>query len=403
MNRHPRVLISGWYGHGNLGDEAVLAGIVQASHQTAPELALSALTVAPAETAQIAGVRGVQRRGSFRGSTRLLEGAAVLRHQLFALGGGGLLKDYGSGPGNCHIWLRPMRQAQRLRKPTMTYALGIDEIRFPESQQIVRETLEQCELVTVRDPGSLRALREIGLTREVVVTADPALLLGQPVLAQPSRRPRISITLRHWFSRGSAIENATEVERLHRELARACDALIEHHNADIHFVPFRTARGDDDREIAREVVRAMRHGDAVTPWDVSPPLAGAVAHYQQVDFVIGMRLHASILAASCGVPFIAIDYMPKVRNFVEHAGMPDALIDTAMAAEPGAVSSAIEAAFTQRQATRAHLAQRIPLLKELALLNGALLANLALADHVGARESLRSCGQIASVLGVSHA
>jgi len=37
-------------------------------------------------------------------------------------------------------------------------------------------------------------------------------------------------------------------------------------------------------------------------------------------FVIGMRLHALVLAAHCGVPFIALDYAPKVVEFATLAG-----------------------------------------------------------------------------------
>jgi polysaccharide pyruvyl transferase WcaK-like protein len=42
-----------------------------------------------------------------------------------------------------------------------------------------------------------------------------------------------------------------------------------------------------------------------------------------LDLVIGMRLHALILAASCGVRAIAAAYDPKVTGFMAELGQAD--------------------------------------------------------------------------------
>jgi polysaccharide pyruvyl transferase WcaK-like protein len=44
------------------------------------------------------------------------------------------------------------------------------------------------------------------------------------------------------------------------------------------------------------------------------------------DLVVGERLHASVLAAACGVPFVAVEYRPKVRDFARSVGMEQAVV-----------------------------------------------------------------------------
>ncbi|WP_045234632.1 polysaccharide pyruvyl transferase family protein, partial [Deinococcus pimensis] len=43
---------------------------------------------------------------------------------------------------------------------------------------------------------------------------------------------------------------------------------------------------------------------------------------RSAGFVVGVRLHAVILAAAAGVPFAGVSYDPKVRGFCEDAGAP---------------------------------------------------------------------------------
>jgi polysaccharide pyruvyl transferase WcaK-like protein len=38
------------------------------------------------------------------------------------------------------------------------------------------------------------------------------------------------------------------------------------------------------------------------------------------DVVVSVKLHAAVLAAAAGVPFVAVEYRPKVRDFAESVG-----------------------------------------------------------------------------------
>jgi len=47
-----------------------------------------------------------------------------------------------------------------------------------------------------------------------------------------------------------------------------------------------------------------------------------VSHINNLDILITMRYHAGLVAAKCGVPFLALSYDPKVKNLAKTASMP---------------------------------------------------------------------------------
>src|SRR4051812_32399853 len=165
-------LVGGWYGNGNVGDEAILAGMVAAVRAVDPSHSLTAFSAAPHETRASLPIRATRRAFSMRGSQLLAELMTVPRYHLYALGGGGLIKDIGRRFGNARRWLIPLRAAQVLRRRTMMYAIGVEWVH-DRSRHLIRRAAERCDLVTVRDRDSYRRLRAMGVETPIVVTADP--------------------------------------------------------------------------------------------------------------------------------------------------------------------------------------------------------------------------------------
>jgi Polysaccharide pyruvyl transferase len=163
-----RVGISGSYGGLNLGDEAILESMVTQLRKTLP-VEITVFTRDAEDT---------RRRHNVEHAllVRTLSREEVLPHikalDLFLLGGGGILFDHW-----VKLFLREAVLAQELGIPVFVYAVSAGPLSEPTAVRAVRTCLEKAVGVTVRDASTLHRLEEIGVKREIMLTADPAFLL----------------------------------------------------------------------------------------------------------------------------------------------------------------------------------------------------------------------------------
>jgi polysaccharide pyruvyl transferase CsaB len=372
-----RVLISGWYGNGNLGDEALLAGMLRAIAAADPAIEPVVFSDDPPRTAREHRVRTRSRDNRSHRRRLASEARALPRYDALAIGGGGLIKDFGDRPGNVHAWLRPGIVASLMRRPASWYAIGVDEIRHEESRAVVRRAAARTRLITVRDAGSARALAALDVEQEPVVTADPAVLTVAPDQGwRAGERPLVTVCPRRWKSTGAGVDRPDLEERVLSELADALDALVERHDARIRFVPFRSVAGDDDAEVCAALARLMTRSEeaSVVPLPGSPEAAGELIARSQL--VVGTRLHSLILAAAAAVPSFGLEYMPKIRFFAERVGAGRRTAGLEQAAAPGHLTRELDAALEERGAERARLEPVSGLLSRLGRLDGKLLSAL---------------------------
>ena len=167
-----RFAVSGYYGCGNAGDEAVLAGIAASfARQAGGLVRLTVLSQNPDVTTRLHGLEAVDRMN-------MAQVRAILRDSdLLLSGGGSLLQDTTSARSLLYyLWIA--RMARRAGKPVMFYAQGMGPLHRPISRLLVRLTANRAAFLTVRDEPSAQLLKAIGVTNpRLEVTADPAFAL----------------------------------------------------------------------------------------------------------------------------------------------------------------------------------------------------------------------------------
>ncbi len=350
-----RLLLSGYYGFGNTGDEAILAATVAALRRRLPSAGLTVLSADPPATAAAYGVRAARR---WHLPTIWRE---IGRTDLLLQGGGGLIQDSTSRLSPLY-YLGLLILARLRRKPFVIYAQGVGPLRSGLVRWLTGRVFDCAAAITVRDEASAALLRQLGVRREIAVTADAAALLeaadaeavAQFLPAAPSG-PLVGLALREAPGGERLVEGAIRAARRLRQVAGAQCLVLPFH-----------AR--DDGPLAERVAEAV--GGRVVTGATPAEWLGIIA---RLDFVLSMRLHAGIFAAMTGVPFVSLPYDPKVAAFAESVGAPRVSAD----ADPEDVASVVERAWATREAgagTRREAAER---LRARAQANVELVAELA--------------------------
>ena len=357
-----RFLISGYYGFGNLGDEALLEVIVKRLRARWPASAVDVLSADPAATARAYGVEATPRMDLGRVRT------AIGRADLVLSGGGGLLQNVTSLRSLLYYG-GVIRSAIRAGKPTMVFAQSIGPLDF-WGRAVVRTFCKGLAAATVRDERSRALLGSLLPGTPVERAADPVFLIEpetQPFdLASEGLgdddAPLAIVSVRKWHG-----ADATA-----RTMAAVVDRLAGTHGARVAFLPL---GGPPDAEVATTIIRRCASTPVLLP---DYPLGQAVQVVARASLVVGMRLHALIIAARLGVPFLAIPYDPKVSALLEDLRYPAAPLfvpgEPAPAAD--ALAARIDDAWQRRDELAAHLRSVRPEIERLAERNFDVLGEL---------------------------
>ena len=315
----------GWYGSGNLGDEAILIGVRNIFEKALPEAKIKALSIDPERTESVCHVDAVRLespRSLIRNRGRYLE---LFREAKACLVTGGTpFYDYGHISRVIHMGLPVLNE-----KKLVCFGVGSKRIKTLKGREITRVLLRNSHLISTRDQASKDILSKIIRTPEttlnpkpVTVTGDSALFLnpkvrrkqdGNTVLFCPRRLTSDSRTLYH-----EALDKTT-INKVRHMQAKAADGLVRK-GYDVKFTSFHTVYPDDDREEIRVITNLMSEKD-VEVLDRPQSPVDALKLISEPILVVGLRLHSLVLASSCGVPFTTIDYDIKMRGFMSHMGM----------------------------------------------------------------------------------
>ena len=93
-----------------------------------------------------------------------------------------------------------------------------------------------------------------------------------------------------------------------------------------HEIVMMSAFPEDDRWII-ELMRSAGIPEAVYVPGYAD-LEDTMQWLGSAELVIGERLHASILAAACATPFVALEYRPKIRDFAKSIEAEDLVVRT---------------------------------------------------------------------------
>lgn len=302
-----KVVLSGYYGYSNAGDETILYAIIRALQQIDPDLEITVLSRNPEKTSKQFQVKAVNRWGI----GEIIR--TLLKSDLLISGGGSLLQD-ATSPTSPLYYLGITFLARILGKPVFVYAQGIGPLKRTWIRKLTAWSYNRVSHLTVRDQASQEDLVAMGVKKTITVTADPVLGLakdeidlksGQHILERNGieispEQKLIGVFIRSWQDDDFLIP-----------LAKACDQLVEE-GWKLIFVPMQFP---SDIKSAKEVIKLMEQEAHYLKESYAPEeILSLTGNFQ---LILGMRLHALINAALMEVPMVGISYDPKVDRFLE--------------------------------------------------------------------------------------
>lgn len=345
-----KIGISGSYGGLNLGDEAILQSIITQLRGSLP-VEITVFSRNPKDTLKR---HKVERAVDVRGLSRNEIKPEVERLDMLILGGGGILYD-----ADAKQYLREVIIAREKKIPVMLYAIGAGPLKEIPAQNLVRDVLNEVEIITVRERGAQRLLESIGVTKDIVVTADPALLIKPEPLPKSSKiieqiekkRRLVAISVRE---PGVAAPDLDE-HFYHDLLANAADYIVDRLDADVVFFPMESRVLDlqHSHAVISKMLRPQRA--TILKGDYTSGQILSIMGY--MNFAVGMRLHFLIFAALQHVPFVALPYSSKVAGFLNDMGMQMPPIHLVNA---GRLLAHIDASWDAQKELKSHIKEKLP-------------------------------------------
>lgn len=333
-----KIIILGWYGAGNVGDEAILQSMLS-FFQLQNDIEIDIVSFNPAKTARMVKkfscVKNIVRIGSkfnflksdFRGIWRALKSA-----QAVIIGGGGLFQDiynFNFIPFFSIIVII----AAYLRKRIIWYAVGIGPFKRRIARWLCRLAANRAHYISVRDPLSQKRLLELNVQQKICIAPDPVFLLkpatplkAQSILASEgldiSRYPKIGICLQRLFDWGKQSEGI---------LADIMDQWVRDKEAEIIFIPFgrypdswlSSKAADVDLTIAEKMALSLKSKSIILSREYTPDEIMAIIG--EMDIIISMRLHGIIMSLAMGIPSIALTYRKesKLSSLLTQSGFEE--------------------------------------------------------------------------------
>ena len=300
------IVISGYYGLGNSGDEALLKSIVSDLKKINPDITITALSGNAALTEKLYGIKTISR-------TNIFSIIREFRSAKLLLSGGGTLIQDATSTKSLIYYLGIISLAKKMGLKVMLYANGMGPIKDKNIKK-VNKVLEDVELITLRESTSLEEIKRCNITKpEVVVTADPAFNL------EPSDEECADkILLEYGIEEGEKIvavsvrDCATNGADFEEQMAKALDNVARRGYVPV-FIPMQMKM---DLDISLRVAAKMKEKSKIIDCELS--VSDMLAIIGRCSIACGMRLHMLIFASVMNVPMAGIAYDPKIKGFMEY-------------------------------------------------------------------------------------
>ncbi|MBQ4557450.1 MAG: polysaccharide pyruvyl transferase CsaB [Clostridia bacterium] len=309
------ILISGYYGFENAGDDSIAASMIQNIRSEDPEAKITIFCKDPKRNAKKYGVRAI---GRFNILAMLLE----MRHAKLLISGGGNLLQNTTSSRSLFYYTVIIRLAKALGLKVFIYANGVGPVFGKKYEKSVIKTLSLADKITFREPQSIEYVSALGFDKKLItLSADPALTLQKApderieyIMRNINGESFFAISLRNFSSLHSEEVEGMNEDTFVSLFAKEVDRIAEKTGAKPLYLIMQSSRD----HLLSEKVNALANikGEILSGLSASEIL-GII---NRTSLVIAMRLHLLIYGAAAGKPLIGVSYDKKVDSMLSYMG-----------------------------------------------------------------------------------
>ena len=302
--------ISGYYGFRNNGDDALLLALTDDIKREQSDARMVVFSNRPKETARIYRIDAVYR-------LNILKIAKVCKKtKALIFGGGSLLQDETSSK-SLWYYLSVIKLAKHCKTKVMQFANGFGPVNRAINKKVTAKIINSCvDVITTRDKASQDRMKEIGINKNIELTADPAMLLSgvseKEFLKFMSKKniPKekyITVAVREWKNNSESFNTA---------VAEALKEFSDEYDVNVLFIPMQNPH---DVNISRDIKNLVGDRAYVIEGDIS--IRETIGVIEKSRLNVAMRLHSIIYSVAQGVRTVALRYDPKIDGFMEYVGL----------------------------------------------------------------------------------
>lgn len=309
------IIISGYYGFENAGDDSIAASIIQNIRAEDKNAKITILCKDPKRNAKKYGVRAIAR---FNIPAVLSE----MKHAKLLISGGGNLLQNTTSSRSLFYYTLIMKLAKKKGLKIFVYANGVGPIFGEKHEKTVVGALSLADKITFREPQSIEYVASLGFdSKRISLSADPALTLSSApeervdyILREVDGERFFAVSLRSFSALRSEEVEGMDEDAFASLFAKEVDRIAEKTGSRPLYLIMQSSR---DRELSEKVNSLAKVKGEILGSLTASEILGIIG---RTSLVIAMRLHLLIYGAAAGKPLVGVSYDKKVDSMLSYMG-----------------------------------------------------------------------------------
>jgi polysaccharide pyruvyl transferase WcaK-like protein len=323
-----RICLLGSFSGRNIGDDAILRGIIYVFTQTLEDFKIVLLSKFPKYFTSFSPYLILKRsRISLLSFNTFLE---LFKSDIFLITQSNLFSQKLFNPFYNRVityYLFVLINKLFFRKPIGLFFGGIGPLSTQFSEALVKVVVKNLDFIIFRERQSLKYLEKWGIETEYHLASDVALFCGQKstsftseIVQKINGRSAIGININKYFSGFSqtSISKADFYEQIGLFLRVQKDAFFL-------FIPSDT----EDIGVTKDLIASVGLDENTWALVEKCDPEEYIQILSNCDFFIGTRMHSMIMSAVANTPFLGVNYNPKVRDFMKQLDCEDYCLELA--------------------------------------------------------------------------